>query len=57
MARLLVKAGRLEHARAFLEQVRPSNVQERIARLFLLGRIERKTSSTFPSDKSPKTEG
>ena len=40
MARLLVKAGRLEHARAFLEQARPSNVEERIARLFLLGRIE-----------------
>ena len=40
MARVLIKAGRLEHARAFLEQARPSGEEERIERLFLLGRIE-----------------
>ena len=40
MARLLIKAGRLEHARAFLEQARPPGEEERIERLFLLGRIE-----------------
>ena len=40
MARVLVRAGRLEHARAFLEQARPSGEEERIERLFLLGRIE-----------------
>ena len=38
--RLLFRAGRLEHARAFLEQARPSSEEERIERLFLLGRIE-----------------
>lgn len=38
--RLLVRAGRLEHARIFLEQARPSNEEESIDRLFLLGRIE-----------------
>ena len=40
MARVLIRAGRLEHARAFLEQARPSGEEERIERLFLLGRIE-----------------
>ena len=40
VGRLLIRAGRLEHARAFLEQARPSSKQERIERLFLLGRIE-----------------
>lgn len=40
MARVLIQAGRLEHARAFLEQARPSGEEERIERLFLLGRIE-----------------
>ena len=40
MARVLIKAGRLEHARAFLEQAQPTGEEERIERLFLLGRIE-----------------
>ena len=40
MAWLLIRVGRLEHARAFLEQARPFNVEARIERLFLLGRIE-----------------
>ena len=39
-ARLLIRAGRLGHARAFLEQTAPSTDAERIERLFLLGRIE-----------------
>ena len=39
-ARMLIRAGRLEHARVFLEQARPSNGEESIERLFLLGRIE-----------------
>ena len=38
--RLLIRAGRLELARAFLEQARPSNEEGSIERLFLLGRIE-----------------
>ena len=38
--RLLLRAGRLEHARAFLEQARPADEEARIERLFLLGRIE-----------------
>ena len=38
--RLLLGAGRLEHARAFLKQARPSTEEESIERLFLLGRIE-----------------
>ena len=38
--RLLVKAGRLKHARVFLEQARPSGEDEKIERLVLLGRIE-----------------
>ena len=38
--RLLVRAGRLEHARAFLEQARPASEEERIERLVLLGKIE-----------------
>ncbi len=38
--RLLLRAGRLEHARAFLQQARPSGAEEEIERLFLLGRIE-----------------
>ena len=38
--RLLLGAGRLEHARAFLEQAQPSSEEESIERLFLLGRIE-----------------
>ena len=38
--RLLIRAGRLEHARVFLEQARPSTEEESIERLFLLGRIE-----------------
>ena len=38
--RLLIRAGRLGHARAFLEQARPSTEEESIERLFLLGRIE-----------------
>ena len=39
-ARMLIRSGRLEHARAFLEQARPSDEEESIERLFLLGRIE-----------------
>ena len=39
-ARLLMKVGRFEHARAFLEQWRPSSEEGRIERLFLLGRVE-----------------
>ena len=38
--RLLLRAGRLEHARIFLEQARPSTEEEWIERLFLLGLIE-----------------
>ena len=38
--RLLLGAGRLEHARAFLEQARPAGEEGRIERLVLLGRIE-----------------
>ena len=38
--RLLLRAGRLEHARAFLAQARPSTEDEEIERLFLLGQIE-----------------
>ena len=37
--RLLIRAGRLEHARAFLEQAEPRDEQERVERLFLLGQI------------------
>ena len=38
--RLLVRAGQLAHARAFLEQAAPETEDEHIERLFLLGRIE-----------------
>ena len=38
--RLLIRAGRLEHARAFLLKANPTGEEERIERLFLLGRIE-----------------
>ena len=38
--RLLLRAGRLEHARAFLQQAQPRDEEEEIERLFLLGRIE-----------------
>ena len=38
--RLLIRAGRLEDARAFLEQAEPADEDGRIERLFLLGRIE-----------------
>ena len=38
--RLLIRAGRLEHARAFLLKVKPTGEEEWIERLFLLGRIE-----------------
>ena len=38
--RLLIRAGRLEHARAFLLKAKPTGEEERIERLFLLGRIE-----------------
>ena len=38
--RLLLRAGRLEHAHAFLEQTEPDSEEERIERLFLLGSIE-----------------
>ena len=39
-ARLLIRAGHLEHARVFLEQAEPASEDGRIERLFLLGRIE-----------------
>ena len=39
-ARMLIRAGRLEHARAFLEQAQPSDENEWVERLFLLGQIE-----------------
>ena len=39
-ARMLIRAGRLEHARVFLEQARPSDEEASIERLFLLGQIE-----------------
>ena len=39
-ARMLIRVGRLEHARVFLEQARPSDEEESIERLFLLGRLE-----------------
>ena len=39
-ARMLIRAGRLEHARVFLEQALPSDEEESIERLFLLGRVE-----------------
>ena len=38
--RLLIRAGKLEHARAFIEQARPASEAEQIERLVLLGRIE-----------------
>ena len=38
--RLLIRAGRLEHARAFIEQSSPASEEERIERLVLLGKIE-----------------
>ena len=38
--RLLIRAGRLDHARVFLLKAKPSGEEERIERLFLLGRIE-----------------
>ena len=38
--RLLIRAGRLEDARKFLQQARPSGEEDRIERLFLLGWIE-----------------
>ena len=38
--RLLIRAGRLEHARILLEQARPFDEAEQVERLFLLGRIE-----------------
>ena len=38
--RLLIRAGRLEHARVFLLKAKPSGEEEQIERLFLLGRIE-----------------
>ena len=37
---MLIRAGRLEHARAFLEQAQPTDDDEWVERLFLLGRIE-----------------
>lgn len=38
--RLLIRAGRLEHARAFIEQARPASKVEQVERLVLLGKIE-----------------
>ena len=39
-ARLLIRAGRLDDARTFLEQAEPADEKGRIERLFALGRIE-----------------
>ncbi len=39
-ARMLIRAGRLEHARAFLTQARPADEEASVERRFLLGRIE-----------------
>lgn len=39
MARILVRAGRLRDALAFLEQARPVSEEEKIERRFLLGRV------------------
>ena len=39
-ARMLIPAGRLEHARVFLQQALPSDEEQSIERLFLLGRLE-----------------
>ena len=38
--RMLLDAGRLDHARTFLEQARPSEEEEEIERLFLLGLVD-----------------
>ena len=38
--RLLIRAGRLEHARAFLERAQPAGDEEWVERLFLLGQVE-----------------
>ena len=38
--RMLIRAGQLQHAHAFLEQARPADDDEWIERLFLLGQIE-----------------
>ncbi len=40
LGRLLLQAGRLQDAHAFLEQARPAGEEEAVARLFMLGRIE-----------------
>lgn len=44
--RLLIRAGRLEHARVFLLKAKPAGDEERIERLFLLGRIEMRLGMT-----------
>ena len=40
IGRMLIRAGRLQHARAFLEQANPADEHEWTERLFLLGQIE-----------------
>ena len=40
VGRMLIRAGRLRHARVFLEQARPADEDEWVERLFLLGQIE-----------------
>lgn len=49
IGRLLILAGRLEHARIFLERARPADEEESIERLFLLGRIEMRLGSPGPA--------
>lgn len=44
--RMLIRAGRLKHARIFLLKAKPSGEEERIERLFLLGRIEMRLGMT-----------
>ena len=40
VGRMLIRAGRLRHARVFLEQARPADEDEWVERIFLLGQIE-----------------
>ena len=47
--RLLIQAGRFEHARMFLERARPADEEESIERLFLLGRIEMRLGRPGPA--------
>ena len=52
--RLLIRTGRLAHAKAFLEQAEPANEEERIERLLLLGRIDMRLG--MPRDAAERFE-